>query len=209
MRILNEAQWNTLIYVEEHWGRTGRFPNVRTISDKTGYPEPVITEAISDPLFKEALDRRGITFIESDRLTEKQMAVAMLVANVYDHRSIADKCKACGITPATYYNWKKDPYFAQYLREVTENMFGDYLPEVHQALVKNAISGDFKSIEMFYKVSGRYNDKDRTDFDLRRVMNGIQEAIQKVVRDPQQLSAIAEEFEKVFAKEVIKGEITG
>lgn len=209
MRLLNEAQWEILISVEEHWGRKGVFPTVRRLSDQTKYPEAVITDSIADPLFKDALDRRGITFVESDKLTEKQMAVALLVANVYDHRSIAEKCKACGVTPATYYNWKKDPYFAQYLREVTENMFGDYMPEVHQALVKNAVAGDFKSIEMFYKVSGRFNDKDRVDFDLRRVMNGLQEAIQKVVKDPVQLNAIASEFEKVLAKEVIQGEISG
>ena len=209
MKILSEAQWNILIYVEEHWGRRGNFPRMATIEKATNLPPAVITEAISDPLFKEALDRRGITFLESERLTEKQMAVALLVANVYDHRSISEKCKAVGITPNTYYNWKKDPYFKQYMNEITENMFGDYLPEVHQALVKNAVAGDFKAIEMFYKVSGRYNDKDRSDVDLRRLMSGIQEAIQKVVRDKDMLMAIASEFEKVFAREIVKGEISG
>lgn len=207
MKLLTEIQFDILVFIEEAWLKTGKFPAFSTISSKVGHPQEVVVEAISDPQMKAALDRRGITYLDADRLTAQQIACINLLLNVSDRRDIKEKLKALGIPQTTYYGWKKQSHFMKAYKDAGEKLFGETQVEVNAALVKSALSGDMKAIEYYNKVSGRFNDRRDQQVDLRRVMYSMMESIQKHIQNPETLRAIAYDFEQAMQRENIVGEI--
>ena len=208
MKLLDAVQWDILTLIEEEHLRTGTFPDLSLIKRKTGYTQEIIVEKISDPLMKQCLDRRGINYLDVDRLTGEQIACINLLLNVSDRRSQTAKLKALGIPPVTFQNWKRQKYFMDSFKQAGEKLFGECQPEVNKALVEQATAGDMKAIEYLNKLTNYYDPKNADAFNVQLIMVRLLETIQKHVRDPHQLTAIAEEFESIMNKNTVRGEIS-
>lgn len=196
MRILSDDEWRILTYIEDQWLRKELFPSLAEIARKTHIDQVKVVDALSSDLMKKSLEARGIPlFNDMDNLTEKQIVAINLVLNPSDHRSVSAKLKAIGVSPQTYNGWKRQKVFMEALRNQGERLFGQTQPEIHAALIKQALAGDTNAIKYYNQMSGRFDSsKSVESMNVQFVMAKLLETIQRHVKDPAALSAIAEEF---------------
>jgi hypothetical protein len=181
---LSERQWDLVCFCEEFWHEYKAFPSYDAIKENVkGYSN---NQELELDLFSEAvkirLDNRGVDYSVSvsatepatnanpSRLTDKQLAVINTVLNYADKRPLSKKLQDLNVTPATYYGWKKQKRFADYLRARSEELFGDAMPEVHKSLTDRAISGDIRAAKLFYEISGRHTGADKTQVANMRLL---------------------------------------
>lgn len=196
-QVMSSQQWDVLCKVEQYWFKKEDFPATSWLATKTGLDQVTVVEALSSPLVKQSLEARGIPLfsdLEED-LNPRQIACINLVLNVADRRTLSMKLQALGIPASTYYAWKKQKPFSDALKKQGERLFGDTQAEVHVALTKQAIDGDINAIKLYNQMSGRFDSaKSVEKMNVQFVMMKLLEVIQKHVRDPEALKAIAGEF---------------
>lgn len=202
METLNADEWAILCFIDEQWLRKHEFPAVQKIMKATHLDMNKVVEAISNPLLQKSLDARGIPWMEvDDRLTEQQVNCINLVMNGSDQRSISMKLKALGINPGTYNGWKRQPHFLKALRDRSEKLYGESLPEIQKSIIDGAIDGDYQKQKLVMAIAGRWDDKKSVEsMNIKFVMVKLLEVIQTHVRDPQALQAIAAEFEGLLGE---------
>ncbi|SRR5258708_2217775 len=203
-KLLNKDEWEILNFIEERYMKRSQFPTVTTISKFTKIDQVRVVECLSSPILQKSLDARGIPwqFLDEDRLTPMQLACLQMVLNITDTRSIAQKLQSLGINISTYHGWKKQPHFMEAYRELSEKLYGESIPEVHQALIKKAVEGDHQAQKLMLAISGRWDDKKSLEaMNVRFVLMKVLEVIQRHVHDKDTLESIAREFEVILAPE--------
>jgi hypothetical protein len=201
---LTERQWDLINYAEEFWHEFKAFPSYRDIKENVeGFTtEEEIENELYSPAVHIRLVNRGIDYSKPitetkhnpSRLSDKQLAVINTVLNVADKRSLQQKLKDLNVSTATYYGWKKQPRFAKYLRDRSEELFGDNMPEVHKSLADRAVSGDTRAIKLFYEVSGRHTGIDKTEVaNMRLLIVRLIEVLQRHL-DDDTMRAVAREI---------------
>lgn len=145
-----------------------------------------------------------------NQLSDKQLAVALTLLNPFDRRSIETKLRELGVSPATYYGWMKSEIFSQYINRRAKELFGDTMPMAHAALMKNVISGDVKSLKLFYEMTGQWQGVRSNDVvNLRSAIAQLIEIIQRRIQDPDLLKSIAADFQFVLESANAAQTITG
>lgn len=199
-KLLTSEEWDVICFIEEQHLRTGKFPSLRLISQKTEVPQVKVSEALQKPLVQKALDARGIHWqpVEKDKLTAEQIACIQKLLDISDTRSIKARLADVGVTYSQYYGWKKQPYFMEAYREAAENLYGESLPEVHRSVIQEATSGSFPHQKLILAMTGVYDEKKSENLDVRYILMKVLEVIQIHVSDPKTLEAIAGEFETIL-----------
>lgn len=196
-QLMNQDEWAVLCYIEERWLRKQIFPEVAEISRKSGVDQVKVVEALSNPLVQQSLEVRGIPLVVADNnLKANQVACINLLLNFSDRRTQSAKLKALGINPSTFQGWKRQAPFAEAYRAAAERLFGEAMPDIHLATIDRARDGDMAAIKQVYAMQGYWDDhKSVETMNIRFVMVRLLETIQKHVKDPVALQAIATEFE--------------
>lgn len=135
-------------------------------------------------------------------LSAEQLAAANLLLDFSDHRSHAAKLRSLGIPTTKYQNWLRIPAFQEYITYRAEYLLNNSLHEAHTALLKNVQRGNQKSIEFLYEITGRYSraDQQAAAQDLAIVLVRLVEVIQRHVKDPETIKAIASEFNEILPR---------
>ncbi len=212
---LNPTQWDLICYVEQYWRENGFFPSHGEIKLETHLTGDEIDMMVfGDELVKKHLKIRGIDpdrdrpSSESrqsknrkgraKRLSDIQLATIALILNPADTRSVTDKLESLGVNPGTYAGWKKSKVFTEYMTQQGQSLFGEFMPDMDNALVSRATKGNLQAIKFAYEVSGRYRpQKDQSMQNVGLLLVKIVEVIQKHVRDPLIIQAIAEDVKNV------------
>lgn len=203
-KLMSKDEWDVLCAVEEHHMRRGKFPSIRTITNKTQVSQGRISEILKNPVFQTALENRGIEWrpVSSDLLSPDQIATIQVLLDVSDRRTIKDKLKALGVAPSKYYGWKKQPKFIEAYREASEALYGESLPEVHRSVIQEAVNGSYQHQKLMLAISGRWDEKRQNEqLNVRYILMKVLEIIQVHVSDPEKLQAIAGEFETLLNPE--------
>lgn len=182
----------------------GRFPSLRTISNMTNITQSKISESLKNPVLQTALENRGIEWrpVSSDLLSAEQIATLQVLLDISDRRTIKDKLKSLGVSPAKYYGWKKQPKFIEAYREASEALYGESLPEVHRSVIQEAVNGSYQHQKLMLAISGRWDEKKQNEqMNVRYILMKVLEIIQVHVSDPEKLQAIAGEFETLLNPE--------
>lgn len=161
-----------------------------------------LTELVESQEVKDAFGRRGIDTnanVPGYGLTPDQLAAANLLLDFSDRRSSKVKLESLGLTTAKYQAWLRNPNFQAYTKERAENLLGDVTHEAHSALVKNMEKGDLRSIQLYYEMTGRWSSKTVGDLNVEFLMIKILETIQRHVKDPEMLRAIAGDLSSLNA----------
>lgn len=137
----------------------------------------------------------------SKPLSAEQLAAANLLLDFSDHRSQAAKLKSLGIPTTKYQNWLRIPAFQEYITYRAEYLLNSSTHEAHTALLKNVQRGNQKAIEFLYEITGRYSRSTQSTQDLALLMVRLVEVIQRHVKDPETIRAIAQEFNEVLPSE--------
>lgn len=203
-KLLSQSDWEVINITEQHWMKTGKFPTLRTICNRTGLAQVDVSAALNDPLVQKSLEARGIEWnpVKSDTLTAEQTATIQVLLDISDKRTITDKLKALGVSPSKYYGWKKNQKFMEAYREASEALYGEALPEVHRSVIQEAVNGSFVHQKLMLAISGRWDEKKQAEqMNVKIVLMKVLEIIQTHVSDPETLQAIAGEFETILSPE--------
>lgn len=138
-------------------------------------------------------------------LSAEQLAAANVLLDFSDSRSQAAKLRSMGIPTTKYNNWLKNPHFARYLRTRAEDLISDTQHEAHTALLRNIQRGNQRSIEYYNEMTGRYNPKAESTMNVTLILVRLVEVIQRHVKDPDVIKAIAAEFNEVLPSAVDGG----
>ena len=139
-------------------------------------------------------------------LSDIQLAAASVVLNPLDRRAISEKLKPLGVSIGQYNQWKKNPSFKRYLEQQGSELFGEHMPEIDAALVSQATSGNTRATKLLYEVSGRYRPGAANDIDnVKLLIIRLTEILQRHIKDPGVLQAIAEEIQDVTSTNIKVG----
>lgn len=128
------------------------------------------------------------------RLTEKQMKFVELYMRI-DRPSIKEIAEILNVSERTIYNWKRDPkVVAAMKRESSNSQIMSELPEVIDALVREAKAGSGKHIQMILQHLGMLtidqrikqkddsdviSDKERDEMNAEKIVD-IKERLRKL-----------------------------
>lgn len=208
---LTELQWDLIGYVEQFWAAHKRFPTMYELKRGLKVSKDNIESALYNELTERHLKARGIDWNVNtpvaegldqpektiNKLTKHQMAVAMVMLNPVDQRSTRKKLEALGVSETTYNGWLNNPVFLDFMQTQSEEIFGKAMPLVHTSLAQQAINGDTRATKLFYEVSGRYRGGQQETANVQMLIIRLIEVIQKYVKEPAVLQAIAEEVKEI------------
>lgn len=201
---LKDWQLGVVLFIERHHSMTGNIPGDSAIIDYiTKNYEPIGDVALTllkcNPLFKASLESRGIVvnynpdkqLRDVAELTPRQMAAVAIMTNLVDRRSNEKKLRDIGVSTEEWSNWIQNAQFAEYLRERTEVMIANSTHEAHIGLMRGVQQGNTAAIQLYYKMTGRYDPDAENNVNVRLVIGKVLEVIQQHVRDPEVLNKLA------------------
>lgn len=210
-RKLTTEQWEVISFSEQYWRENGFFPSFGEISMDTQLSAQEVEEIVFDELTQKHLSARGIDWkldrpvSESSasekrsgrmrRLTDIQIATVSTILNPADGRSVSQKLEDLGVAASTYANWKKSRVFADYMKRQGEALFGEFMPDMENALVTRAKNGNIPALKFAFEVSGRYRpNQGEEQANVKMLMIKLIEIIQLHVKDPLTLQNIARDI---------------
>lgn len=211
---LTGEQWDIISFSEQYWRENGFFPSFGEIAIETQLSAREVEEIVFDELTQKHLSARGIDWkidrpqSESSaserrsgrmkRLTDIQIATVSTILNPADQRSVSEKLEELGVPATTYANWKKSSVFSDYMKKQGEALFGEFMPDMEQALVKRATAGNIPALKFAFEVSGRYRpNQGEEQANFKMLMIRLIEIIQMHVKDPLTLQNIARDIKQL------------
>lgn len=207
---LDKEQYQMLLYMEQYFWRRGGVPSYKQM-ELEGVPisEDFYFECWANKRFVDGLRARGLPehvlvtdsavgALNGRVLTEQQMTVANVLLDTLDKRSRIKKLTEMGVSTQEYSSWLKDPVYRNYCLERAESLLHENQSIAHTALIERVAQGDLGAIKYFNALTNRYAEKNSASVEVN-VQNNygndtviqIVEIIQKHVKDPELLSAIA------------------
>lgn len=161
-----------------------------------------LDEILDSPLLIRSLEFRGIVHPSFERnsttlLTREQQAVIAALNNSRDNRSDVKKLSDLGVSARQFSGWMHSKRFTEHMRDSAENVLANSIADGHNALIRGVRKGDTNAIKLFFELTGRYNPAFENQVNLQDFMIKVIEAIQKHVRDPLVLQALAGELQMI------------
>lgn len=155
--------------------------------------------------FRAALKVRGIegwnpldssgAQLDASALTPEQIATISVLANIADTRPMNVKLVALGVTPEQLNGWMSDPTFNRSLAARADETLGNIYPEAVNSLNRRVKQGNTTALKFYFELTGRAQTPEQ--INLRLAMQHLIESVQKHVKDPDVLQAIARDFQAV------------
>lgn len=188
-------------WFENFWHTSKRYPSKSEIIQHFGFTPEQVTALNNHKFWLTCLDRRGITrplsLGEELSLTDRQIAAISILTNFNDTRSPVAKLAKAGITAEELAGWRSNPVFQEALKNWTDDMLDNIAPDAAVELARAIKKGNFPAIKFYYEITGRANSPEA--INVKQAMNVLIEAVQKHVKDPEVLQAIANEVNNVRA----------
>lgn len=183
-----------LPWVEVFWHTHKRYPGDAELIQQFGFNSLDLQRLHASKYYLNCLHSRGISH-KPKYFTEKQVAAISLITNIYDPRPNNAKLAAIGVTPEEYNGWMSNPDFKQELTNRAEEILDNVFPDAQAALAKQVRSGNIQALKFYYEITGRAASPETVNLKLTVVR--LIEAVQKHVKDPELLAAIASEIQGV------------
>lgn len=209
--IMTPDCWRVIKCCEKSWHTKGEIPSMEILSRKLKLQPEELKVIFSNKAFQTGWEVRGMPWELEDsdvgiglkatdhQLTAEQISVANVMLNVMDPRSPKQRLREMGINPITYASWGKQKAFIDYVTNKGEELFGQHMGDVHRALTNEAVNGNMAAIKFWYEISGRHDSAKTVEaMNIRFVMERVIHVIQRYVKDPRQLEAIAHDFDEIL-----------
>lgn len=203
---ITSEEWAVLGAVETFWHLNKHFPGVSVLVEETGFSEDYIQTVLTSERAvvrftalgidenSVPLAKRGELRKNESRLSPIQIAAAETMLNPYDKRGQTSKLKALGIKPATYHGWTSNKLFSEYMKQRSEDLFGNAMPAAQDALVRKMMAGETSAIKLYMEIQGRYSKTgQQSSQDFRLLVLRLIEILQKHIKDPALLQIISED----------------
>jgi hypothetical protein len=201
---LEPWQREAVLFIERQHSTTGAVPPDNDIIEYLKFLKfPVNSEHIDNlkdnKLFQASMQSRGIVvntnedgqLMDVKTLTQRQMAAAAIMLNLTDRRSDEKKLRDIGVSTEEFSTWMQNAQFVEYMRQRSEQLIASSVHEAHMGLLRGVRQGNTASIKLYYELTGRYNPNEENQVNVRLLIGRVLEAIQKHVKSPDTLNALA------------------
>lgn len=186
-------------WFEAYWVKNKSYPKRDTIEQEFGLTQVQISEMESSKLFLKSLERRGIaepSVVDPFSgkplgLTDRQLAAIAILTNYHDTRAPAARLSILGVSEQELQGWMNNEIFRSELTQRADEAFDHVGVDATVNLARHVKNGNLNAIKFYYEVTGRAQSPE--EVNVKQVLNVIIEAVQKHVKDPTILKAIAEE----------------
>lgn len=196
---LNDRQARAATFFEQKFWETGSLATNEAAAEALDEKEDYIKGLWKLDAFRTYLITRGVNLGETDSnlLTSAQLLCANILLNVHMPGTVREKLATVKVSLAQYQAWMKQPAFRNYIEKRAREAFGQAEWEVRQSHLKNALDGDFKSIELFYEMTGIHTRKLDVNINVNDLLNRFVEVVQRRV-DPATMALIADDLDRVL-----------
>lgn len=191
-------------WLENYFVTTKRFPSVQEFIQEFGLSELEVKALWTHKFFLRSLERRGIPLPEQVDLhgnpfglTDRQVAAIAILTNYHDSRSPVARLSMIGVTEQELQGWMSNNVFKNALRDRADEAFANVDIDASINLAKRVKRGDLNAIKFYFEVTGRAQSPEAVN--VKQAMQVLIEAVQKHVKDPETLQAIAEEVQTLRA----------
>lgn len=192
---------NFMPWFEHFWHTYKRYPSNADIAQQFGFTNEQIALMHGSKFWQLSCQRRGIRIDnpnklnDAPRLSDRQIAAIAIITNFSDRRSPVARLQGAGITEEELNGWYSDPLFKEELARRAEDAFDNVAPVAQANLARLIQSGNLNAIKFYFEVTGKAQTPEA--INLKRTIQFLVEAVQKHVKDPEVLKAIAEEVNAV------------
>lgn len=199
---LSKKEKELIDYYEIQWHLRHHVPTTTDVAGYLKIPETSVNYYLLRKQVVKALDSRGIPWRQHSQveLTSTQVACAVTLMNFADTRSNEDKLDQLGINPTQYYAWLKDPAFKNLIDSLADQNLTNIRPTAIGELTKKINSGDWNAIRFFLETTGELQqDQPQSEALLKMII----EVIQRHVKDPETIIAIAQDIKLAAANRTL------
>lgn len=156
---------------------------------------------VEDEVVRQNLVRRGVPLSrETDYLTPKQLVAIAHLTDSSRKDSLKRRLVTAGVTYQQHTLWLKNPRYKAEFEAFASDILDSSVAQVNMGLVNAAAAGKVDAIKHYNELTGRYDPNSKTVLDTMAIMAGVVEIIQDVIKDPEQLRAIAGKLAMLSAK---------
>lgn len=204
-------------FYELQWHLRHRVPTIEEVANHVQIKQVALNYHLQRACVKKALKERGIPYEQhtQEDLTATQVAAAITVMNFADDRTIPVKLDQLGISPSQYFAWLNDPQFKNLVDNLSEQNLRNIKPTAISEFTRLVNAGDWNAIKYYLDATGAVQDSGTPATET--LMRFLIEIIQKHVKDPDTIAAIAEDIKRaannrtleVRQENVIEGKVSG
>lgn len=114
-------------------------------------------ELLASRRVQDALEERGIPLVSHNGLTPEQLAAAAIVLDPSSSMTQAQRFRAAGITAQKWRSWMRQPLFAAYVGNTSEDILRDAVPLFRQKVVEQADKGERWAVELGLEMTGAHD----------------------------------------------------
>lgn len=207
--VLTRAEKELIQFYELEWHLMHRVPSIEAVTKHLKKRNPKVTQIsvnyyLTRPKVIKGLKDRGIPWREHSQseLSATQVAAAVTVMNLVDTRSTEDKLDQLGILPATYYAWLNDPQFKNLVDNLANQNLTNIRPTAIAEFTKKINQGDWNAIKFWLETTGELKSSEVPNSEI--LLRMIIEIIQKHVKSPEVILAIAEDIKLAAANKTLE-----
>lgn len=186
-------------WFEAYWVKNKAYPKRDSIEQEFGLSQSQISEMESSKLFLKSLERRGIaapSLVDPYSgkplgLTDRQLAAIAILTNYHDKRAPQARLSILGVSEQELQGWMNNEVFKAELTQRADEAFDNVGVDATINLARHVKNGNLNAIKFYYEVTGRAQSPE--EVNVKQAMNILIEAVQKHVKDPSILKAIADE----------------
>lgn len=199
-----ELQQDIINYYELMWHFNKTIPTIEDVAKRLKVTHIEVNYWLAKSSTQRALTQRGIDWRShtQTRITPSQQAAALTVMNFADERPIAEKLDELGIEPATYYAWLNKPHFKNFVDQLASNNVQNIRPAAITELTKKINRGNWSALKYYLDATGELRQQDAPQGEV--LIKMIVEIIQKHVKDPETIVAIAQDIKLAAANKTLE-----
>lgn len=201
---LTKQEKDLINFYELQWALRTNVPTIEEVAKHLKLSQVTVNYYLQRKPVIKALEQRGIPWKQhtQDELTATQVAVAVTMMNFADIRPNDEKLDQLGVNPTQYAAWMKDPQFKNLIDNLAEQNLNNIKPTAIGELTKKINSGDWNAVKYYLDVTGALVNNDAPQSE--QLLKMIVEIIQKHVKDPEIIIAIAQDIKLASANRTLE-----
>lgn len=199
---LTTHEVNVLNWVEQIYITTNKYPTQEEYEEHFPESEQSLAKFKMKPLFRRALENRGIIDVKEHKLTAEQLAAIAAFTDIKDKRTVYNKLRTIGITTRKWNGWMREPKFKQAVLKIVNSQFEDAKHLAQMGLMNGIEEGNVNALRLYYELigeigSGRNTGQEELE-NVKLVIAKLTEVLQTHITDPELLGLIYRDFEAVL-----------
>lgn len=202
--VLTSKEKELINFYELQWHLRHTVPTIEETARQLKLTQVTVNYYLTRSPVIKALEQRGIPWRQHSQseLTATQVAVAVTMMNFADVRKNEEKLDQLGIQPATYYAWLNDPQFKNLVDNLAEQNLNNIRPTAIGEFTKLINKGDWNAVKYYLDVTGALQNDNQPQSE--QLLKMIVEIIQKHVKDPEVIIAIAQDIKLASANRTLE-----